>query len=341
MVRFLLRRAAATLFTLFGIVTVVFFVVRVLPGDAAVLRAGPYADAARLAAVRAQYGLNRPLFDQYQSYLGGVVRGDFGTSTISGGSVSYELLGRMPASLEIGLYAVLFACLVGIPLGMLAATREGGWLDRVVRVTAATGSSIALFWLGLMLIYFLFYRLGWFPGPVGRLPTGVDPPQTITGLYTVDALVTGRPDVAWEAARALMLPVLTLVIVLVAPILKMVRFSMIETLRTDFVRTARAMGLPRREVLFRDGLRNAMLPVITAIGIVFGYMLGGNIIVETLFSWPGMGRYADQAIKNHDLDALQGFVILIGAMYVLLNVLIDVCYSLLDPRIRLGGRSTS
>ncbi len=285
--RFLLRRTATTLVTLFGIVTVVFFLVRVLPGDAAVLRAGPYADAQRLAEVRAQYGLDRPLLEQYGSYLAGVVHGDLGTSTVSSGSVTYELMGRMPASLEIGLYAVLLACLIGIPVGVLAASREGGWADRVVRVLAAAGSAMALFWLGLLLIYFLFYRLGWFPGPVGRLPTGVDPPPTVTGLYTVDALIQGRVDVAWQAARALMLPVLTLVIVLVAPILKMVRGSMIEVLGTDYVRTARAMGLPRREVLFRDGLRNAMLPVITAIGIVFGYMLGGNIIVETLFSWPG------------------------------------------------------
>jgi peptide/nickel transport system permease protein len=339
MKRFLLRRTATTLVTLFGIVTVVFFLVRVLPGDAAVLRAGPYADAERLAAVRAQYGLDKPLLDQYGTYLMGVVQGDLGTSTVSGGSVTYELMGRMPASLEIGLYAVLLACLIGIPVGVLAASREGGWIDRVVRVLAATGSAMALFWLGLLLIYFLFYRLGWFPGPVGRLPTGVDPPTTVTGMHTVDALIEGRPGVAWEAARSLMLPVLTLVIVLVAPILKMVRASMIEVLSTDYVRTARAMGLPRREVLFRDGLRNAMLPVITAIGIVFGYMLGGNIIVETLFSWPGVGRYANQAIKNHDLDALQGFVIFVGVFYVLLNVVIDIAYGFLDPRIRLGRRS--
>jgi ABC-type dipeptide/oligopeptide/nickel transport system permease component len=338
--RFLLRRTLTTVVTLFGIVTVVFFLVRVLPGDAAVLRAGPYADAKRLAEVRAQYGLDRPLLEQYGTYLAGVVHGDLGTSTVSSGSVTYELMGRMPASLEIGLYAVLLACLIGIPIGVLAASREGGWTDRIVRLIAAAGSAMALFWLGLLLIYFLFYRLGWFPGPVGRLPTGVDPPPTVTGMYTVDALLEGRPDVAWEAARALMLPVLTLVIVLVAPILKMVRGSMIEVLATDYVRTARAMGLPRREVLFRDGLRNAMLPVITAIGIVFGYMLGGNIIVETLFSWPGVGRYANQAIKNHDLDALQGFVIFVGVLYVLLNVVIDICYGLLDPRIRLGRRSS-
>jgi ABC-type dipeptide/oligopeptide/nickel transport system permease component len=327
--------------TLFGIVVVVFFVVRVLPGDAAVLRAGPYADAARIAEVRQQYGLDKSLLEQFVAYLGRLVHGDLGTSTVSSGSVASELFSRLPASLELGLYAVLLSCLIGVPVGVLAAAREGGWLDRTVRILAVSGSAMALFWLGLLFIYFFFYRLHWFPGPIDRLPVGVQPPGKITGLYTVDALLTGQPGLAWTAARSLMLPVFTLTVVLVAPVLKMVRFSMIETLRTDYVRTARAMGLPRREVLFRDGLRNALLPVITAIGIVFGYMLGGNIIVESLFSWPGVGRYAYQSIQNNDLDALQGFVILVGVLYVLLNVVIDICYGLVDPRIRLGGKATS
>ncbi|MFS2293475.1 MAG: ABC transporter permease [Actinomadura sp.] len=341
MVRYLARRTATTIATLFGIVVVVFFVVRVLPGDAAVLRAGPYADSARIAEVRKQYGLDESLTEQFVAYLGRVLHGDLGTSTVSSGSVSSELLERLPASLELGLYAVLLACLIGVPVGVLAAAREGGLLDRTVRVLTVTGSAMALFWLGLLLIYFLCYRLRWFPGPIDRLPVGVEAPTRITGLYTVDALLTGRPDLAWSAARSLMLPVFTLTVVLVAPVLKMVRTAMIETLRNDHVRTARAMGLPRREVLFRDGLRNAMLPVLTAIGIVFGYMLGGNIIVESLFSWPGVGRYAYQSIQNNDLEALQGFVILVGALYVLLNVLIDICYGLVDPRVRLGRKAAS
>lgn len=341
MARFLIRRAVTTALTLLGIIVVVFFVVRVLPGDAAVLRAGPYADAERLNQVREQYGLDRPLHEQFLSYLGGVVHGDLGMSTVSNGSVTSELLVRLPASLELGLYAVLFACLIGIPMGVLAASRQGGWMDRLVRVGVIIGSSTALFWLGLLLIYFFFYRLGWFPAPIDRLPVGVQPPPHLTGLFTADALLTGQPGLAWTAGRTLMLPVLTLTVVLVAPVMKIVRQSMIETLRSDYVRTARAMGVAEGHVLVRDGLRNAMLPVITAIGIVFGYMLGGNIIVETLFAWPGIGRYAYQAIQNNDLEALQGFVILVGVMYVLLNVVIDVCYGLIDPRIRMGAKAGS
>jgi ABC-type dipeptide/oligopeptide/nickel transport system permease component len=306
-----------------------------------VLRAGPYADAERLEQVRAQYGLNDPLYEQFWSYLTGVVRGDLGTSTVSGASVTSELLVRLPASLELGLYAVTLACLIGIPMGIVAAARQGGWVDGFTRAGVITGSSMALFWLGLLLIYFFYSRLGWFPAPIDRLPVSVVPPPHLTGLFTVDALLTGQPGLAWTAARSLMLPVLTLTVVLVAPVMKMVRQSMIETLRSDYVRTARAMGVEERGVLLRDGLRNAMLPVITAIGIVFGYMLGGNIIVETLFAWPGIGRYAYQAIQNNDLEALQGFVILVGVLYVLLNVLIDVLYGVIDPRIRIGAKAGS
>jgi ABC-type dipeptide/oligopeptide/nickel transport system permease component len=339
MARFLARRAVTTLITLLGIIVVVFFVVRVLPGDPAALRAGPYADPGRLAQIRAQYGLDRSLGEQFLSYLGNLFSGNLGTSTMSNGSVTTELFDRLPASLELGVYAVVLACLIAIPLGVLAAARQGGILDRVVRVLAVTGSSMALFWLGLLLIYFFFYRLQWFPGPVDRLEIGVQPPPHLTGFYTLDALLTGQPGLAWAAARSLMLPIITLTIVLIAPILKMVRFSMIETLRTDYMRTAKAMGMPRWEVLRRDGLRNALLPVVTTIGIVFGYMLGGNIIVESLFSWLGVGRYAYQAIQNNDMDALQGFVLLVGVMYVLLNVVIDLVYAWIDPRIRLAGRT--
>jgi ABC-type dipeptide/oligopeptide/nickel transport system permease component len=341
MTRFLARRLVTTTLTLLGIIVVVFFVVRVLPGDAAVLRAGPYADAARLAQVRADYGLDKPLYEQFLSYMGGIFHGDLGTSTVSGGSVSSELFSRLPASLEIGLYAVLLACLIGIPMGALAAAHRGGWSDRIVRLGVIAASSMAMFWLGLLLIYFFFYRLGWFPAPIDRLPAGFGPPRHLTGLYTVDAVLSGQTGLAWTAARSLMLPVLTLTVALVAPVMKIVRQSMIETLGSDYVRTARAMGVPERQILMQDGLRNAMLPVVTAIGIVFGYMLGGNIIVETLFAWPGIGRYAYQSIQNNDLEALQGFVILVGVMYVLLNVAIDICYRLIDPRLSVGGKVRS
>ena len=336
--RYLGKRLLISLITIAGIVIVVFFIVRVLPGDAAAVRAGPYASEESIQAIRDQFGLDDPLQVQFVHYLRNVASGDLGTSIRTGRPVSEELAARLPASLELAFYAVLVASLVGIGLGILAAARRDSWVDRFARVFAVFGSSMALFWLGLLFIYFFFYRLRWFPGPIDRLSVGTPAPDRITGFYTIDAALRGRFDVMIEAFRYLVLPVATLSIVLAAPILKMVRSSMLYTLNADHVRTARAMGVPWRSVLFRDGFRNALLPVVTAIGIVFGYMLGGNIIVEFLFAWPGVGRYAYNAIQVNDLEALQGFVILVGVLYVILNVAIDLLYAWIDPRIRLGEK---
>ncbi len=336
--RYLGKRLLISLITITGIVIVVFFIVRVLPGDAATVRAGPYASEESIQAIRDQFGLNDPLQVQFVDYLRNVASGDLGTSIRTGRPVSEELAQRLPASLELAFYAVLVASLIGIGLGILAAARRDSWVDHFARVFAVFGSSMALFWLGLLLIYFFFYRLRWFPGPIDRLSVGTPAPDRITGFYTIDAALRGRFDVMIEAFRYLVLPVATLSFVLAAPILKMVRSSMLHTLNSDHVRTAKAMGVPWRSVLFRDGLRNALLPVVTAIGIVFGYMLGGNIIVEFLFAWPGVGRYAYNAIQVSDLEALQGFVILVGVLYVMLNVAIDLLYAWIDPRIRLGGK---
>jgi ABC-type dipeptide/oligopeptide/nickel transport system permease component len=334
--RYLGKRLLISIGTIVGIVVIVFFIVRVLPGDAAVVRAGPHANEQRLAEIRERYGLADPIHEQFVDYVGNIAQGELGRSIRTDGSVTEEILERLPASLELAFYSVLVAALVGIPIGILAAARRDTWIDRSARVFAVLGSSMATFWLGLLLIYFLFFKLRWFPGPLDRLAVGTEPPPTITGFYTVDAILTGRFDVALEALRYLALPVITLAFVLAAPILKMVRAAMIGTLASDHVRTARSLGVPGRQILLKDGFRNALLPVATAIGIVFGYMLGGNIIIEFLFAWPGIGRYAYDAIQNNDLEALQGFVITVGILYVALNVLIDLLYAWIDPRIRLG-----
>jgi peptide/nickel transport system permease protein len=324
--------------TVVGIVIIVFFIVRVLPGDAAVVRAGPYANEEKVAEIAERYGLSDPMWEQFTDYMTGVFTGDLGISIRTNGDVTDELLERLPASLELAFYSVLLAALIGIPFGIIAAARKGTWVDGVARVFAVLGSSMALFWLGLLLIYFLFFRLRWFPGPIDRLAVGTEAPGTITGFYSIDAALRGQWGVMVEAFRYLALPVLTLGLVLAAPILKMVRASMIEALESEHVRTAEAIGVSRWQILFRDGFRNALLPVTTAIGIVFGYMLGGNIIVEFLFAWPGVGRYAYSAIQVNDLEALQGFVIVVGILYVALNVVIDLVYAWIDPRIRLGKK---
>lgn len=335
---YIARRLLTSVVTVAGIVVVVFVVVRILPGDGAVLRAGPYASEERIQQVREQFGLDEPLTTQFATYVGNVLQGDLGTSIRTGQPVTEELLDRLSASIELALYSVIVATLVGIPLGILAAARRGRVADWFVRVLAVIGSSMALFWLGLVVIYVFFYRLGWLPGPIGRLGGGVQPPPSITGLYTVDALLAGQWATFRNAISHLVLPVATLAFILSAPIMKIVRAAMIDTLDSDHVRTARSLGVPPRQVLFRDGFRNALIPVVTTLGIVFGYMLGGNIIVEFLFSWPGIGRYAFTATQGNDIDALQGFVILVGVLYVMLNVLIDLLYARIDPRIRLAGR---
>jgi len=325
--------------TVVGIVIIVFFMVRVLPGDAAVVRAGPYANEEKVQEIRDKYGLDDPMAVQFRDYVSGVFTGDLGISIRTNGDVRTELMDRLPASLELAFYSVLLAALIGIPFGIVAAARKGTWVDSAARVFAVLGSSMALFWLGLLLIYFLFFRLRWFPGPIDRLPIGTEPPGTITGFYTIDAALRGDFGLVFQAFRYLALPVMTLGFVLAAPILKMVRAAMIESLESEHVRTAKSIGVPYWQIMFRDAFRNALLPVITAIGIVFGYMLGGNIILEVLFSWPGVGRYAYTAIQVNDLEALQGFVIVVGILYVALNVVIDMIYAWVDPRIRLGKKA--
>lgn len=341
MARYLLRRFGISLLTIAGMAVIVFLIVRVMPGDAAAVRAGPYASDEAIAAIRAQYGLDQPLLQQFVNYVGGLLRGNFGVSIRTNQPVLGELLVRLPASLEMAFYTVLLATILGTALGIAGAWKRGTILDAGTRVLAVFGSSMATFWLGLLLIYFLYFRAGWFPGPVDRLPVGMPAPPRVTGLYTVDALLRGDISTFIQALRYLALPVITLGFVVMAPILKMVRQAMIETLESDYVRTAWSLGVSRWQILFRDGFRNALLPVVTTVGLVFGYMIGGNVIIEVLFSWPGVGRYAYTAIQTNDLEALQGFVIMVGILYVTLNVVVDLLYAWIDPRIRLGGKAAT
>ncbi|MFD1713853.1 ABC transporter permease [Amnibacterium flavum] len=340
MLRYLLRRVAISAITVLGLALVVFLVVRILPGDAAAARLGPEASDADIEALRAEYGLDQPLIVQLGDYLAGLLRGDLGTAVSTGRSVSAELFARLPASIELAIAGLIVALLIGFPLGMLAAAKRGRFPDAIARIFAVLGSSMAPVWLGLLLIFGLYSVAHLFPGPVGRLPIGMAPPTQITGLYALDAVLTGNWVVAGEALRYLALPALTLGLGASAAVLKMVRSSLIATEESGFVRTALAYGVPGREVLWRDQLRNAMLQVLTAIGLVFGFLLGGNVIVERLFSWPGVGRVAFDALGSNDLELLQGYALIIGVIYIALNFGVDLVYGLIDPRIRLGGRAS-
>lgn len=338
---FLARRIATAFAIIVGVAVVVFFVIRVLPGDGAALRAGPYASAERVAQIRKDYGLDKSLFSQFVTYANDLLHGKLGTSMRTGESVTSELFIRLPASLELAFYSVLLACIFGLPLGALAAIKKGKLTDQLIRFFAVLGSSMALFWLGILLIYLFFYKLGWAPGPVGRVSVGQTLPESITGFITIDALVHGQFTVLGEAIKYLALPVITLSFVLSAPIIKITRIAVLNTLNMEHIRTARSIGVPLISLIWSDVFRNAAIPIVTTIGIVFGYMLGGNVIVEFLFSWPGVGRYAYVAIQNSDIDAIQGFVLLVGIIYVLMNVVIDCVYIVIDPRVRLGSNKDS
>jgi len=334
--RYVLRRLALAFVTLCGVVVVVFIITRILPGNPAAVRVGPYAKPELLAQMEKEMGLDKPLPVQFVNYVAKLARGDLGKSWRTGQPVQQDLWQRLPATLELALAATLIAIIVGVVLGILAALFHNSWFDQVVRIFTIFGASTALFWLALVFIFVFYYRLGWAASPLGRLTVGIEPPARITGMFIVDSLLTGNATALKDTLHHLALPAFTLAFVVSAPITKIVRAGMLDQLNADYIRTAKTIGVPMREILWRDALRNAMIPILTTIGIVFGYLMAGNVLVEMIFAWPGIGSYAWMALLNKDFEAIQGFVLLIAAMYVLLNLAIDLLYSVVDPRIRLG-----
>jgi ABC-type dipeptide/oligopeptide/nickel transport system permease component len=334
--RYTLRRLLLAAVTLVGVVIAVFILTHILPADPAALRAGPLATDELIAQYRADMGLDQPIYVQFAHYASLLSRGDLGTSWRTEQPVLQELGQRLPATLELAATAFFFALLIGITLGILAAVYSGTWLDHLARIVATLGASLALFWLALVGVYVLYYKLGWAPPPLGRLTVGLPEPPAITGLFVLDSLLAGQFSVALDAANHLWLPALTLAFVVSAPIIKTMRGAMLDTLGADYVRTARATGVSSRRVILVDALRNAFIPVLTTLGIVFGYLMAGNVIIERVFSWPGIGQYAWTALITSDFNAVQGFVLLIAVVYVILNLTIDLAYGFVDPRIRLG-----
>ena len=334
--RYVLRRLALAVLTLWLVTIVVFVITNILPGNPALVRLGSLASPEAVAAEEQRMGLDQPMLERYQSFVTGAVQGDFGISFKTEQPVATDLADRLPATLELALLATFLALLVGIPLGFSAALRRDKAVDHVARLVAAVAAAMPIFWLGLVLVFVFAYQLEWLPGTVGRFPLDQEAPPLVTGFFTVDALLAGDVGAAWTALRHLALPALTLAIIELAPIVKMSRSSMLETLGTDYVRSSRALGFSGRQIFFGDALRNALIPILTLLGIVLGYLVAGNVIVETLFSWPGIGRYAFGALTANDFNAVQGFILLVAVIYVLLNLAIDVLYAVIDPRIRLG-----
>ena len=333
MLRLVLRRLLAALPNLLGVVVITFLLTRALPGDPAAYFAGGAATKEAVEQVRQALGLDRPLPDQFLRYVAGLAQGDFGQSITTGQPVLAELLTRLPASLEMVLLALLLACGIAIPLGVAAASKPGSWIDQLCRILTTAGVSLPTFFTGLVLAYVFYFLLGWAPAPLGRLDPMFSPPPGVTGLYVIDALLVGDLGLAWACLRQLILPVVTMALFVLAPIARMTRASMLQVLSSDFVRTARASGLSSTTVKIRYALRNALLPVVTTLGMVFGFMLGSSVIIEKVFGWPGVGSYAIDALTASDYAPVQGFVLAMGVLFVLLNLLVDVLYTLIDPRV--------
>jgi peptide/nickel transport system permease protein len=317
-----------------GVVTLTFFVSRVLAGDPTDLYVPPQADEAFRETIRAQLGLDKPLAEQYALFLRGAVTGDLGTSATSGRPVTSDLFDRLPATIELALYALVISVVLGIVLGVVAAVYRDRLPDFGVRGVSLIGMSLPSFWLGLVLIFLFFVTWSVLPGPVGRLPIGTAGPERITGLYTVDSLLRGDLDLWWQSVRHLILPVVTLSMVSVAPIARVTRAEMVEALGSEYTRTSIANGLGQRTINFRYALRNALLPVITMVGGVIGFLLSGAVLVEAVFGWPGIGQYALDAIARSDFAALQGFVLWSALLYVATFLVVDLLYLAADPRTR-------
>ncbi|MEE2763114.1 MAG: ABC transporter permease [Pseudomonadota bacterium] len=319
--------------TVFGILVVCFILTRALPGDPAAYFAGDMADAASIEQVRQNLGLDDPMPVQFVTYVTDLVQGDLGTAISTGQPVTVELAKRLPASLELTLGALLLALVVAVPLGVLAATRPNSWVDHLCRFLVTAGVSLPTFFTGLALLYVFYYLLGWAPPPMGRLDMMFLTPESVTGFYTIDSLIAGDWALFKAALAQMALPLITLALFTLAPIARMTRAAMLQTLASDYVRTARAAGLSSSRVLVTYAFRNALLPVITTLGMVFSFVLGANVLVEKVFAWPGIGSFAVEALVVSDYAAVQGFVLSMALLFVALNLLIDVTYTLIDPRV--------
>jgi len=332
MLSYIIKRALGVIPVLLCVSMLVFGFVRLIPGDPALVMLGERATPENIARVREQLGLNKPVYEQYLTFLGNALHGDLGRSILRQEPVTQEIIRRFPATIELALAALLFAIAVGIPAGVISAVRRGSWFDSSSMLVALTGVSMPIFWLGLMLIYLFAVVLHLLPTG-GRLDAGTHL-APITNLVLVDSLLRGNMPVFIQGLRHLALPALALGTIPMAIIARMTRSSMLEVLGQDYIRTAHAKGLMARTVVVRHALRNAWLPIITVVGLQVGILLSGAILTETVFSWPGIGRWLVDAIFARDYPIVQGVTLIIALIFVVVNLSVDILYALVDPRIR-------
>lgn len=347
MIRYTIRRLITVIPTLIGVTFVIFIFQRLIPGDPAVAMLGEHATQENVERIREQFGLNRPVFldrealakgdirgfidTQYFRYMGRILVLDLGTSIHRRIPVAATLAERFPATVELALLAMLIATTIGVPVGIISAARRGSFLDGVTMIGSLVGVSMPIFWLGLMLIMLFGVELNWLPIG-GRLTTGVEV-KTITKLILVDSLITGNIPAFKNAFEHIIMPAVALATIPMAIIARMTRSSMLDVLQEDYIRTAHAKGLHERVVLYRHALKNAFMPVITVIGLQLGALLAGAVLTETIFAWPGIGKWVYDSILARDYPIVQGGTLLIAIIFVFFSIIVDLSYALLDPRI--------
>lgn len=321
------------MFVLFGVTLITFVLTHVVPADPVVAYLGDHAPPALVAKVRHQIGLDRPLPIQYAIYLRGLLRGDLGISIADTRPVGVDLAQYLPATVELASCALVIAIVIGVPTGIISAVYKDAWPDQVARVFALGGTSLPVFYVGLVLLGLFYFRLGILPGP-GELSIYTPPPPMVTGMVAVDAVLAGDGAAFVDALRHLVLPAVVLGYAITGLIMRMMRSSLLEVLRQDYVRTARAKGIREVRVILRHGLRNALLPTVTVLGLTFGDLLSGAVLTETIFSWPGIGRYATNSAVSVDVPAVLGVTLVAAVIFALFNLGVDVVYAYLDPQIR-------
>ena len=334
--RMIIRRLLWLGLVVLGVSVITFVVSHLIPGDPARLIAGERATDEIVANLRQHLGLDRPLYVQYWRYLSGLLHGDLGTSIRTSRPVLEDLWAFFPATLELAIFALALATLLGIPLGLVSAVYRNKAVDQVVRTLSVTGISTPAFWLGLLLIILFYAKLGVLPGG-GRLPEGIDPPTRISGFYILDALLTGNRPALAASLKHIILPGFTLGFVHLGVVARQIRSAMLEQLHEDYVRTNRANGLPKWRVVIRHALPNALIPSVTVLGLAMGDLLYGAVLTETVFAWPGMGAYVVSSIQALDFPAVMGFAVVVSFAYVLLNLVVDLLYMVIDPRITEAG----
>lgn len=335
--RFIGKRLIYLVIMLLGVATLVFILTKLIPGDpvTANLSQRALSDPDIVAAYKLRYGLDKPLITQYLYYMRNLLQLDLGTSIRTGNAVLSELGRCFPATIELALWSIVIAAVFGIFFGIISAIKRNSVIDQIVRAISVTGVSVPSFWLALLVLFFFYYKLHLMPGP-GRLGTGFAPPATVTGLYVIDSLLEGDVPKMLDAIRHLILPSCVLAAFTMGLITRTTRSNLLDVMSTDYIRTARAKGLSRTRLILRHALGNALIPVLTVIGLGLGNLLGGMVLVETIFNWPGVGQFAYQSVMSADFPAIIGVALLIALNYMVINTVVDILYGVIDPRVRYG-----